>query len=307
MVIPEVRTFADILQRAKAKAAQKRAKAVLLLPSSAESIRAFMDASAAGLIEPRVIGSAANIRKLAEDHSLDIDRMSLIDIGQLEEAVTTAAGLARDGEIDLIVRGHIPVAELLTILLKKENAFRLYGRKVSHVAVLKPEKYPKLLMLTDGGVMPQPDLKSKIHLIQNLVFMSEALGIDNPRIAIVTAVEAIYLQMTATLDAAILSKMAERGQIKGARVDGPLSFDVAIDAFAASSKGIKDSSVAGQADAMVTSTIEVAQGIYNAMSLYGKCDIGGVIVGGRVPVAVNSWADSQAARFNSILLAFLVS
>lgn len=133
------------------------------------------------------------------------------------------------------------------------------------------------------------------------------IGIDNPRIAIITAVEAIYLQMPATTDAAILAKMAERSQIKGARVDGPLSFDVAIYMLAASSKGIQNSPVAGQADAMVASTIKVAQSIYNAMSLYGKCDIGGVIVGGRVPVAINSWADSQSARFNSIVLAFLSS
>jgi len=133
------------------------------------------------------------------------------------------------------------------------------------------------------------------------------LCLDKPRIAIVAAVEAIYPHMPVTLDAAVLAKMAERGQIKGALVDGPLSYDVAIDMEAARAKGICHSSVAGQADAMVASSMEVANGVYLAMSFCGKCDIGGVIVGGLVPVAANFPSDSLSSRFHSILLALLLS
>jgi phosphate butyryltransferase len=161
--------------------------------------------------------------------------------------------------------------------------------------------------LTDGAVWPEPDLPRKIDLIFNLVSVSRALGLDRPRIAVVAAVEAIYPQMPVTLDAAVLAKMAERGQIRGALVDGPLSYDVAVDMEAAQAKGIRHSAVAGQADAMLASSIEVANGVYLAMSLYGRCDIGGVIAGGLVPVAASFPSDSLSSRFHSILLAILLS
>jgi phosphate butyryltransferase len=160
-------------------------------------------------------------------------------------------------------------------------------------------------MLTDGGVVVQPDLMVKLNLISNMVYLANSIGLVNPRIAVVTAVEAVYPQMQATLDGAILAKMAERGQIKGACVDGPLSFDIAVDMLAARAKGITNSPVAGQADGLLAPCIEVANGVYNAMTLYGHCEIGGVIVGGKVPLAVNTRADSQQARFHSIVLATL--
>ena len=305
MQVPEVHSFDAIVRRAKAKASADEPRAALVGPAQSDVIRALGKALSGGMIKPVIIGNKASLRKNAEELGIDLDRVNFVDVSEPREAVRTAAHMAEAGEIDLIIQGQTPAAEMLPLLFAKDLNFRPPGKTVSYVAVLKPEKYAKLLMLTDGAVVIQPDLKTKLDLIRNLVFVSERIGIVKPRIAVVGAVEVIYPQMPVTMEAAVLSKMAERGQIKGAHVDGPLSFDVAVDMFAAHTKGITDSPVAGQADAVVAPVIGVANGIYNAMSLYGNCELGGVVVGGRVPVALNSCADSQKARFNSIALAVL--
>ncbi|HUV31477.1 MAG TPA: phosphate acyltransferase [Acidobacteriota bacterium] len=305
MEIPEVHTFEAVLERAGRKAAGLRPKAALIVPCEIDDLKAFVRAWHDRLIEPVFIGDKDRLIKTAAEHHIGLGEPRFEDVKQPDEAVTAAARMAKAGETDLIAMGQVPVARMLALLFASDQGFRLPARTVSHVAVLKPEKYRKLLLLTDSAVVVQPDLKKKVDLIKNLVFVSERIGIAGPRVAVVGAVEVIYPQMPATVEAAVLAKMGERGQIKGARVDGPLSFDVAVDMAAAYAKGIKDSPVAGQADALVAPNIEVANGVYNAMTLYGRCQIGGVIVGGRVPLAVNARADSEAARYNSIVLSVL--
>ncbi|RKX26176.1 MAG: phosphate butyryltransferase [Candidatus Zixiibacteriota bacterium] len=307
MQIPEVHSYDAVLQRAKTKSAQKKPRAALLELSAPDALTALMRAVSEGLVEPVLIGSQSKLEKACADCSIDIPDTKIIDTDNDSDAVRTVAGMATDGEIDMIVQGSVPSEQTLAMLLQKEQNFCLPGKVVSHVGVLKPERYPKLLMITDGAVVAQPDLKAKLGLISNLVRVSESIGINNPRVAVVGAVEVVYPQMPATVEGAVLAKMAERHQIKGALVDGPLSFDVAVDMFAAHSKGITTSEVAGQADAMLTSCIEVASGIYHAMALYGNCEIGGVVIGGRVPVATNAYSDSVDARFNSIVLGILAS
>jgi phosphate butyryltransferase len=207
----------------------------------------------------------------------------------------------------MIVPGRMTPEDTVSILRADNLGFVAPGRVMSHVGVLKSTRYPKLLLVTDGLVHEQPDLKTKIDLLGNLARVAKTIGVADPRTAIVAAVEVIYPQMPVTTDAAVLAKMSDRGQIKGVRVDGPLSFDVAVDTFAAESKGITKSEVAGQADAILASTKLVAQGVYQAMSLYAECASGGVLVGGRVPVAVNFVSEPVASRFNSILLAVLLA
>ncbi|MCP4684884.1 MAG: phosphate butyryltransferase [bacterium] len=305
--IPFVNSYEALLNQARSVSRDKLPTAALVVPSEIDTLRAFVRATEEGLIDPLIIGDESLLRKNLEAHSVDLGDTNIVDFNQPDMAVQAAARMAKAGEIDMIVQGKLLAADLLSGLFAPEQEFRMPGKMVSHVAVLKTRKYPKLLLLSDSTVVVQPDLKAKLSLIENIVFVSEKIGISNPRIAVIGAVEVIYPQMPATMEAAILAKMAERGQIKGAKVDGPLSFDVAVDLFAARSKGITDSPVAGQADAMVAPCIEVANGIYHAMSLYGGCEIGGVVVGGRVPIAVNSHADSVDARFNSIVLSVLCS
>jgi phosphate butyryltransferase len=307
MTIPGAHDFETIVKNALARAAKKKPRAALIDPADIDAVRAFARAAQQGLIDPIVIGEKLMIEKNLTDFDVKLDSMRLIDTPDVVEAVKTAGRMADNGELDMIVQGRIRVADLLSILFDPELKFRSSGTTVSHVAVIKPERHPRLILLTDGGVVVKPDFATKLQLIRNMIKVAGCIGIDHPRIAVLAAVEVVYPQMEATMDGAVLAKMSERDQIKGAYVDGPLSFDVAVDPAAAESKGITNSAVAGRCDGMLAPSIEVANGVYNAMTLHGRADIGGVIIGGRVPLAVNSRADSDQARFNSIALASLAS
>jgi phosphate butyryltransferase len=231
----------------------------------------------------------------------------MIDVTRAEAAAQAAAKMAQDGEIGLIITDQSATESAVPVLLDESLNLVAKGKTVSHVAVLKPEKYKKLMFLSDGLVVPQPDLKTKLGMIQNIIGVAGVVGVDQPRIALLAAVEVVYPQMPVTMEAAVISKMAERGQVKGAYVDGPLSFDVAMDMLAAYEKGITSSQVAGQADGFLAPNIEVAGGVYIAMTVYGHCEAGGVVAGARVPIATAGYTDSVETRFNSILLGVLAA
>jgi len=307
MEIPAVSSFEQIETLAEQSVTSKKPRAALVVPSETDTWPAFFEAFRRGFIDPFVIGDESLFRKIADQSHIDVSSFHLIDINQPDMALKTAARMAVAGEIDMIVQGRLTPEETVSILSACDLGFVASGRIMSHVGVLKAASYPKLLLVTDGLVHEQPDLKTKIDLLGNLSRVAKTIGVADPRTAVVAAVEVIYPQMPATTEAAVLAKMCDRGQIKGVRVDGPLSFDVAVDAFAAESKGITGSEVAGQADAILASTKHVAQGVYQAMSLFADCASGGVLVGGRVPVAVNFVSESVASRFNSILLAALLA
>jgi len=307
ITIPPVNSYAHIFERAKAKTAGKPIRAALVGPNDPDMLTAFARATADRLIEPIIIGDRKAFEQALAEQKFNMGSAQIIDIPDTESAIKHATQLAANKEIGLIVKGRLVTAELLSMLFAAGSHFLKDDKTVSHVAVMKPQKYPKLLFVTDAGVTIQPDLKSKLNLIQNLIGVAKAIGVEMPRLAILSAVEVVYPTMPVTMEAAVLSKMAERGQIKGAYVDGPLSFDVAVDMFAAHSKGVKTSAVAGQADAMLAPNIETANGIYKAMTLFGRCEIGGVIVGGRVPVSVASRSDSPQGKYNSILLGVLTA
>lgn len=307
MEIPAVHSFEAIRELARQRTSTKRVRAALVAPHESETLPAFVQAGAQGFVDPTIIGDEKLFRQSTGGFGIDSSRIKVIDINQPDMALITAARMAQAGEIDIIVQGRIEPDRVVSLLLGDDAAFVPSGSVMSHIGVLKTSRYPKLLLVTDGLVHEQPDLATKISLLGNLARAAKAVRMPDPRTAVVTAVEAIYPQMPATTDGAILAKMFDRGQIKGVRIDGPLSFDIAVDFFAAESKGIRNSIVAGQADAILASTRYVAQGVYQAMSLYCDCECGGVLVGGRVPVAVNFVSDSQDSRFNSILLACLIA
>jgi phosphotransacetylase len=300
-----VTTYDEIRRLAGEKTEGKLVRAALVVPSETPSLPAFIRAFDEGLIEPTIIGDRGKLQQTVSQSGFSLDGVRVIDINQTVMAVRTAVKLAEAGEIDVIVQGRLLPEETLSVLTELEAGFVAQGRTLSHVGVLRPGRYDSLLFITDGLCHDEPDLKMKLTLIDNLAGVCERLGVTNPKTAVVTAVEAIYPQMPATLDGAVLAKMSSRGQIKRAVVDGPLSFDIAIDREAAEAKGIVDSPVAGQADALLASTKQVAAGICQAMSLFADCECGNVIVGGRVPVAVNFVSDSESSRYNSILLAIL--
>ena len=307
MTIPEVHSFEQIWDRAKAKTAGRKLRAAFIAPTDPDMVRAVARATAEGLIDPIPIGERCAFDAVCESENIKFDSKTFIQTHDIVASVTAAGNMAAALEIDLIIKGRLLTTDLLKILFQSESRFLTPGKTVSHVAVLKPERYKKLLLLTDGAVVVAPDLKRKLELIGNLVKVAQAIGLPNPRVAVLAAVEVVYPQMPVTMEAAVISKMAERGQIKGAIVDGPLSFDVAVDMFAAHSKGVKNSQVAGQADALVAPNIETANGIYKAMALYGNCRMGGTVVGGAVPLAIGSRSDTFEGKYNCIALAVLAA
>ena len=307
MTIPSIHTYDQIVTLAKEKAAVRKPRAALIGLEDPDIMRAFTRAANEGLVEPFAFGDKKEFDKVCAEDGVECKNIHLHAIDPPDMPVIAAARMAFEGEIDLIVKGRILTADMLTVLFDLGSYYLDKGQTVSHVAVLQPEKYDKLLLLSDSAVTVEPTLTQKLALIANMTTVAESIGITMPRIALLAAVEVIYPQMPVTMDGAVISKMAERGQIKGAYVDGPLSFDVAVDMFAAQAKGVTHSEVAGQADGLIAPNIEVANGIYKAMALYGRCLTGGVIVGGRVPIAIGSRSDTVESKFNSIALAVLAS
>ncbi|MEA3296525.1 MAG: phosphate acyltransferase [candidate division Zixibacteria bacterium] len=307
MTIPEVHNFDHLIRRAKDKTSSKKPRAALVVPSAPEWLLAFDRAIDEKLVEPVVIGDKSLLKKNVVEYGVKLDGAEVIDINQPNMAVVTAARMAERGEIDLIIKGRGTAVSFIKQLLDRDSSFTVKGKLISHLAVIKPRQYDKLILLTDAGVVPQPDLKTKLALINNAVDLAGAFGIGVPRVAVLAAVETIYPQMQVTTEAAVLSKMADRGQIKNAFVDGPLSFDVAVDMVAAHSKGITTSEVAGQADVMIAPNIETANGVYKAMALYGNAQVGGILYGGCVPVALAEGWEPSETGFNSIVLAVLAA
>jgi phosphotransacetylase len=262
MIIPEVHSYEQIYERARAKTAGRKLRAAFIAPTDPDMVKAVARAAAEGLIDPIPIGERCAFDAVCDSEKVSLKPQTFTQTHDIVASVAAAGKMAAGGEVDLIIKGKLLTSDLLKILFQPESRFRLPGRTVTHVAVLKPARYKKLLLLTDSAVVVLPDLKSKLELIGNLVKVAQSIGILNPRVALLAAVEVVYPQMPVTMEAAVISKMAERGQIKGAMVDGPLSFDVAVDMFAAHSKGVKNSLVAGQADAMVAPNIETANGVY---------------------------------------------
>ncbi len=307
ITIPAVHSFKQIRERAVEKAKAKKTRTVLVAPHESAMVSSFVKAANENLIDPIIIGDENLFRKEAKKNSIDCADYKFIDLNEPDKAVQVAGKMAVAGEVDLIVKGRMSAEEFLKHLFEKQIGFVKRGKTVSHIGLFQPKRYKKLLMITDGAVNVKNDLKTLIAITQNSINFAKCIGIDMPRIAVLAAVEVVYPQMDSTLKGAVLSKMAERNQIKNAYIDGPLSFDCAMDMEAAIGKGIKNSEVAGQADVMIAPDIDTGNGIYKAMSLYGDVEMGGIVIGGLVPVTLSAFIDNETTRYNSILMGILAS
>ncbi len=303
--LPGTHSFDQILSSAQTKVKQSKPKAALLIASEIDTLKAFAEAVKKNLIDPVVIGDEKLALRKAEETGLDITSYEFIDINEPDMAVLAAIKMAAAKELDFIVKGRYPTSDLINILLNIENGFYHKKSILSHITVIKTELYEKLLFITDSFANVEYNLNTKLGIINNAVKFAVQIGINQPAVAMLSAVEAVSPQMPVTTDAAIISKMAERNQIKNACVDGPLSFDIAVDKEAALGKGITESKVAGQADILVASDMATANGIVKAMTLFTKSEYGGVLTGGLVPVTFCCPYDSVECRFNSILLGIL--
>ena len=278
--------------------------AAIVHPCSPEAILAAVEARGAGLLEPLLIGPEARIRAAAEAAQVSLDGITIESVPHSHAAAARAVELAVAGKVSVLVKGSLHTDELLMAVVAPGSGLRT-ERRISHVYAMDVPAYPKPLIVTDAAINIEPTLEHKRDICQNAVDLLHILGMAEPLVAVLAAVETVNPQMPATLDAAALTVMAARGQIRGARVDGPLAFDNAISPDAARTKGIV-SPVAGHADILLVPNLEAGNMLAKQLIYFAGATAAGLVLGARVPIVLTSRADSLAARIASAALAKLV-
>jgi phosphate butyryltransferase len=301
--LPEVRVSRHERFRAVLAAATAGGPLVTAIahPCDANALGAAVEAAHAGLITPILVGPAAKIRAAAAAAQVDISPYRLVDAPHSAAAAAEAVALVRRGEAQLLMKGSLHTDELLRAVLDPECGLRT-ARRLSHVYLMDVPGYPRPLMITDAAVNVAPDLEQKRDIIQNAIDLARIMGIETPRVALLSAVETINPKLRSTLDAAALCKMADRGQITGALVDGPLAFDNAVSPEAAAEKGIV-SPVAGLADILVVPDLEAGNMLAKQLTFLAGADAAGVVLGARVPIILTSRADAERTRLASCAVA----
>jgi len=296
------RHYRGMIARATARPAVKTA---IVWPCDEVSLGGAMQAFKDKLIIPVLVGSEAIIRDVAAKLSLDLAPVQIVDVGDSRSAARRGVELARTGEVQMLMKGSLHTDELMGVVVSKEGGMRT-GRRISHVFALDVPSYHKALYVTDAAINIQPDLETKISILQNAIDMMNTLEVVNPKVAILSAVESINPAIPSTLDAAALCKMVDRGQITGAIVDGPLAFDNAISSEAARIKEIK-SPVAGDPDLLMVPNLEAGNILFKQLQYLAGALAAGVVVGAKVPVVLTSRADGELARMASCALGVLLA
>jgi phosphate butyryltransferase len=286
--------------------AQKGAPKRVAVAAAANDLvlRSIKQAQELGLIEPLLVGPIRAIREVAASSGLDFDQAQIVPTETTTESADRAVELVRSGKADILMKGHLHTDDFLRAVLRPEVGLRT-DRLLSHVFVMQVPMYHKLLLITDAAINISPDLMQKAAIIQNAVDMLLQLGINQPKVAVLSAVETINPKIPSTVDAACLHKMAERGQIKGALVDGPLAFDNAISSKAAEEKGIV-SLVAGDVDIVLVPDLDAGNILYKNLEYLANARIAGMVMGARAPIVLTSRSDPPQARVHSLALANLV-
>jgi phosphate acetyltransferase len=287
---------------ARAKSAPP-ARTVIVHPCDAAALEGAADAAGLGIIEPVLVGPRRKIEATAEGCGRDISSFPLIDVPHSHAAAAKGVELIRAGEGSLLMKGSLHTDELMHEVAAAETGLRT-GRRISHVFVMDVPTYPETLFITDAAINIFPDLDAKRDIVQNAIDLHIRIGLGTPRVAILSAVETVTTKIPSTIEAAALCKMAERGQITGGLVDGPLAFDNAIDPEAARIKGIT-SEVAGRAQILVVPDLEAGNMLAKNLTFLANADAAGLVVGARVPIVLTSRADSVRARLASCAIAVL--
>ncbi len=266
-------------------------------PCDESSIAGALAARDAGLIIPVFVGPAEKIATAAAKAGLDIAGIEVVDTPHSHAAAARGVDLVREGKVEMLMKGSLHTDELMGAVLDSATGLRT-GRRVSHVFIMDVPGHPETLFITDAAINIFPDLETKRDIIQNAVGLCQALGYRKPRVAVLSAVETVTPKIPSTIDAAALCKMAERGQITGCLIDGPLAFDNAIDPESARIKGIV-SEVAGRAQVLVVPDLEAGNMLAKNLSFMAKADAAGIVLGARVPIILTSRADSVRTRLAS--------
>ena len=272
-------------------------------PCEETALAGAIDAGAKGLITPILVGPAEKIAEIANAHKMSLDGIEIVDVASSHASAAKAVELVRQGQAELLMKGSLHSDEILGAVIAKETGLRT-GRRLSHVFLMDVPTYHKVLVVTDAAINIAPTLEDKADIVQNAIDLCRAFGIEQPKVAILAAVETVNSKMPATLDAAALCKMADRGQIKGALLDGPLAFDNAISAEAAKIKGIT-SPVAGDPDILLAPDLEAGNMMAKQLSFLANADSAGLVLGAKVPVILTSRADSLRSRIASCAVAVM--
>jgi phosphate acetyltransferase/phosphate butyryltransferase len=274
-------------------------------PVDRASLMSALDAAQANLIVPVLVGPEHKIRAVAEEEDIDLGPCTIVATEHSHAAAAQAVALARAGEVEALMKGKIPTDELMAAAVARDVGIRSM-RRMSHVSVVAVPSYPRPLFITDAALNICPDLAAKVDIVQNAIELAHAVGIELPKVAILAAIETVNSKMPATLEASALAKMAERGQIKGGLVDGPLAFDNAVSMEAARIKDIH-SPVAGQADILVVPDLEAGNMLAKQLDYLAGAQSAGIIMGARVPIILTSRADPVMTRMASCALAVVVA
>ncbi len=277
----------------------------IIHPCDTESLKGALLARDRGLIDPTLVGPEDKIRKLAEELNLNLYGCQFLNVPHSHAAAEAGVALAREGLVEALMKGSLHTDELLGEVVDKATGLRT-ERRISHVFMMDVPTYPRPLFITDAAVNVDPDLVTKVDIVQNAIDLARMLHIVEPKVAILAAVETVNPKMQATLDAAALCKMADRGQIKGGVLDGPLAFDNAISVVAARTKGIK-SIVAGQADILLVPDIESGNMLAKQLEYLADALSAGIVLGARVPIVLTSRADSAQTRTASTAIAMVMA
>jgi phosphate acetyltransferase len=279
------------------------ATTVVVHPCDESSLRGTVEAAELGIIVPILVGPRAKIEANAAAHKIDIGRCEIVDAAHSDDAAAKGVALVREGRGELLMKGSLHTDELMRAVTSGATGLRT-ARRISHVFVMDVPTYPETLFITDAAINIFPDLDVKRDIVQNAIDLWVQVGLGTPRVAILSAVETVTSKIPSTIDAAALCKMADRGQITGGLLDGPLAFDNAIDPEAAKIKGIK-SEVAGRAQILVVPDLEAGNMLAKNLSFLAKADSAGIVLGARVPIVLTSRADSVRSRMASCAVAVL--
>ena len=274
-------------------------------PCEASALAGAMEAAGEGLIRPILVGPAERIKDVASKAQVALGDVEIVDTPHSHESATQAVQLVHTGRAELLMKGSLHTDELIGAVVSRAGGLRT-GRRISHVFIMDVPTYHKVLIVTDAAINIAPTLEDKVDICQNAIDLSNLIGAECPKVAILAAVESVTSKMPATIDAAALCKMAERGQITGAILDGPLAFDNAISKDAALTKGIH-SEVAGDPDILLAPDLEAGNILAKQLSFLANADSAGLVLGAKVPVILTSRADNVRSRIASCAVGMLAA
>jgi len=274
-------------------------------PCDETSLRGAIEAADLGLLTPILVGPRAKIQAVAKQSGIDISRYELVDSPHSQAAADAAVRLVREGKAEMLMKGSLHTDELMGAVVARDTGLRT-ARRISHCFVMDVPTLEQAIIITDAAVNIFPTLEDKVHITQNAIDLAHALGKPQPKVAILSAMETVNPKVQSTLEAAALCKMADRGQLTGAILDGPLALDNAINLNAAKIKKI-ESPVAGRADILIVPDLEAGNMLAKSLSFLADADAAGIVLGARVPIILTSRADSVMTRLASCAVAALVA